>query len=298
MAYGGRAQKFVYRHLPQGLRSLAATYYALRTYPTRHGPYFHEHLAHLKQNERLPDEELEKIQLRKLKALVAYAAERVPYYRSLFRERGIAPADIASLADLRRIPLLDKEAVRVNQSGLIAEGVRRGDLLCIHTSGTTGTPLDLYQTREFFQKEYAFWWFHRSWAGIHLGDRTATLAGHPVAPVDQEKPPFWIRNYHTCTGASLQGLWPEGKDVTVIEFTGPRKLAIGTGRVRSNIAQPPSGCCRTAVEIELYGVTDSRDQVDSRTAKGFHQIFVLGNHGRTLKAWCQLAGVAVEPLCA
>jgi phenylacetate-CoA ligase len=195
VAYGGRAQKFVYRHLPQGLRSLAATYYALRTYPTRHGPYFHEHLVHLKQNERLPDEELEKIQLRKLKALVAYAAERVPYYRSLFRERGIAPADIASLADLRRIPLLDKEAVRVNQSGLLAEGVRRGDLLCIHTSGTTGTPLDLYQTREFFQKEYAFWWFHRSWAGIHLGDRTATLAGHPVAPVDQEKPPFWIRNY-------------------------------------------------------------------------------------------------------
>jgi len=132
-----------------------------------------------------------------------------------------------------------------------------------------------------------------------------TLIGsHCTSPIRLEGPdrpyraPFWIRNYHTCTGASLQVLWPEGKDVTVIEFTGPRKLAIGTGRVRSNIAQPPSGCCRTAVEIELYGVTDSRDQVDSRTAKGFHQIFVLGNHGRTLKAWCQLAGVAVEPLCA
>lgn len=195
MAYGGRAQKFVYRRLPQGFRNLAATYYALRTYPTRHGPYFHEYIARLKQNERLSDEELERIQLRKLKALLDHAHNCVPYYRSLFREHGITPADIASPADLRRIPLLDKEAVRLNQSGLLAEGVRKSRLLCIHTSGTTGKPLDLYQTRELFQKEHAFWWFHRSWAGIHLGDRTATLAGHPVAPVDQEKPPFWVRNY-------------------------------------------------------------------------------------------------------
>jgi len=109
--------------------------------------------------------------------------------------------------------------------------------------------------------------------------------------------PFWIRNYHTSTGASLQVLWPVGKEVTVVEFTGPRTLAIGTGRVRSNVAQPPSGCCRTAVEIELDGVTDSRDLVDSRSAKGFHQVFVLGSHARALKAWCQLAEVKVEPLC-
>jgi hypothetical protein len=129
------------------------------------------------------------------------------------------------------------------------------------------------------------------------------IGSHCTSPVRLEGPdspyraPFWIRNYHTCTGASLQVLWPEGKEVTVIEFTGPRKIAIGTGRVRANIPQPPSGCCRTAVEIELYGVTDSRDLVDSRTAKGFHQVFVLGNHGRALKAWCQLAGVTAEPLC-
>jgi phenylacetate-CoA ligase len=195
VAYGGRVQKAVYRRLPQALRNLAATYYSLRTYPTRHGPHFHECLDRLTRNERLSDDELAAIQLRKVRLLLAHASARVPYYGALFRRHGVAAGDVASLDDLRRIPLLTKEAVRLNQDALLAEGVNKADLVCIHTSGTTGKPLDLYQTRELFQKEYAFWWFHRSWAGVNLGDRTATLAGHPVAPVDQTRPPFWVRNY-------------------------------------------------------------------------------------------------------
>jgi phenylacetate-CoA ligase len=195
VAHGGRAEKSIYRHLPPRFRNLAATCYAIGTYRTRHGPYFHAYFARLKQNERLADEELRKIQLRKLRILLDHAYTSVPYYRSLFRERGLNPDDIVSLEDLSRLPLLNKETVRKNHDDLLAEDVGRARLLCVHTSGTTGKPLDLYQTRELFQKEYAFWWFHRSWAGIGLGDRTATLAGHPIAPVEQEKPPFWVRNY-------------------------------------------------------------------------------------------------------
>lgn len=195
MAYGGRTQKTVYRHLPPLLRNLAATYYAVRTYRTKYGPYFREHFARLKENERLPDEELKEIQLRKLKALIAHASRNVPYYRSLFRERGLTPADIVDLSDLRRVPLLNKEHVRKSHADFLADDVDTGRLVRVHTSGTTGKPLDLLQSPQLFQKEYAFWWFHRSWAGVSLGDRTATLAGHPVAPVEQDRPPFWIRNY-------------------------------------------------------------------------------------------------------
>jgi hypothetical protein len=131
-----------------------------------------------------------------------------------------------------------------------------------------------------------------------------TLIGsHCTSPTRLEGPsspyraPFLIRDYHTRTGASLQVLWPEGKEVTVIDFLEAKTIVLATGKVRSNIPQPPSGCCRTAVEVDLDGVTDSRDAVDSRTAKGFHQIFVLGNHGRLVKAWCQLAGIPVAPMC-
>ncbi|HUT24211.1 MAG TPA: hypothetical protein VM492_07725 [Sumerlaeia bacterium] len=121
-----------------------------------------------------------------------------------------------------------------------------------------------------------------------------TLIGaHCTSPTRLEgfdKPyraPFLLRNYHTRTGVSPQVLWPIGEDVTIMKFEGPDRIILGTGRVVSNIAQPPSGCCRTAVEISLDGVEDSRD------AKGFHQLFICGDLERQFKAYCKLAGINV-----
>jgi hypothetical protein len=123
-----------------------------------------------------------------------------------------------------------------------------------------------------------------------------TLIGaHCTSPTKLEgcdqpyRAPYLIRNYHTRQGVSMQVLWPEGKDVTVLQFGWPKKtLMIGTGRVVSNIAQPPSGCCRTSVEMTVDGCPDTRD------VKGFHQLFILGNLERPLRQFCQLAGIEVS----
>jgi hypothetical protein len=108
---------------------------------------------------------------------------------------------------------------------------------------------------------------------------------------DPYRAPYVLRDYHTQTGVSPQVLWPVGKEVTVMEFESPTSMIVGTGRVRSNIPQPPSGCCRTSVEIELDDMADSRD------VKGFHQLFIYGNLKRMFQAYGQLAGVEVKPLC-
>ena len=100
--------------------------------------------------------------------------------------------------------------------------------------------------------------------------------------------PFILRSYHTRTGVALQVLWRIGQKVTIMKFQGPQWMILGTGRVVANIAQPPAGCCRTAVEIELDGVPNSGD------TKGFHQLFIYGDLERPLKAYCQLAGIQVQ----
>jgi len=100
--------------------------------------------------------------------------------------------------------------------------------------------------------------------------------------------PYILRHYHTGTGVALQVLWRVGQEVTVMKFQGPEKIILGTGRVLSNIPQPPCSCCRTAVEIELDGVADSRD------TKGFHQLFIYGKLEQEFKAYCKLAGIEVE----
>jgi hypothetical protein len=88
----------------------------------------------------------------------------------------------------------------------------------------------------------------------------------------------------------MQVLWPVGRDVTVMQMQGTETMILGSGRVVSNIAQPPSGCCRTSVEIALDGVPDTDD------AKGFHQLFILGKLQRDFAAYCQLAGIQAVPI--
>jgi hypothetical protein len=103
--------------------------------------------------------------------------------------------------------------------------------------------------------------------------------------------PYLLRNYHTRTGVAPQVLWPIDKPVTIVQANAkPLSILIGTGRVVSNIAQPPSGCCRTAVEISLDNVADTRD------VKGFHQLFILGHWDRLFKAYGQLAGIPVSAI--
>ena len=50
--------------------------------------------------ETMPHGELEKLQLERLKEMVAFAYENAPYYKRSFDAAGVKPEDIQSLADL------------------------------------------------------------------------------------------------------------------------------------------------------------------------------------------------------
>jgi hypothetical protein len=58
-----------------------------------------------------------------------------------------------------------------------------------------------------------------------------------------------------------------------------------------NIETPPSGGCRTSLEVELDGVDDVRDLTPLH-----HQLFILGNHTQKFRAYCELAGIEVLPI--
>ncbi|MHC4659366.1 MAG: hypothetical protein ACYS83_09375, partial [Planctomycetota bacterium] len=86
---------------------------------------------------------------------------------------------------------------------------------------------------------------------------------------DKRPAPFILRNHSESElGVSPQVLWRIGQKVTVMEFNGPEKIILGTGRVLRNIETPPSGGCRTSLEVELDDVPDCRD------TRGFHQLFI------------------------
>ncbi|WP_319759239.1 phenylacetate--CoA ligase [Maridesulfovibrio sp.] len=88
--------------------------------------------------ETMPREELEELQLRRLKQLCERVYANVPFYTKKFKELGIEPKDINSLADLTRLPFTEKQDLRNHYPfGLFA--VSRENIVRIHSSsGTTG----------------------------------------------------------------------------------------------------------------------------------------------------------------
>ena len=88
-----------------------------------------------------PREEIRALQLEKLKAQVAWTYERVAWYRERMDALGVAPGDIRSLDDVRKLPFTDKSVLRDTfPYGLFA--VPLDEVVELHaSSGTTGKPI-------------------------------------------------------------------------------------------------------------------------------------------------------------
>jgi len=82
--------------------------------------------------------ELEDLQLRRLKKVVAWVTAKVPFYEELYAKSGVSADDIQSLEDIARLPFTNKQDLRDRYPfGMFAVPVN--ELRQIHaTSGTTG----------------------------------------------------------------------------------------------------------------------------------------------------------------
>jgi phenylacetate-CoA ligase len=90
------------------------------------------------QIERLPLDELKRIQWLKLKGILEHAYAKVPFYREKFRREGIVPDDIKSPSDLIRLPPTTKDEIMENfPDGITAEGEDRSTWQYVATAGTT-----------------------------------------------------------------------------------------------------------------------------------------------------------------
>jgi phenylacetate-CoA ligase len=90
--------------------------------------------------ERASRDELQAVQLERLKQTLRHAYENVAHYRRSFDEAGVHPDDLTSLADLAKFPFTTKKTLRDNYPfGLFA--VPREQVVRVHaSSGTTGKP--------------------------------------------------------------------------------------------------------------------------------------------------------------
>ena len=128
--------------------------------------------------ETMPREDLEALQLKRLRATVERCYHTVKFYREAMDELGVTPGHIKKLGDVRHLPYTKKEHLRENYPfGLFA--VPPAQIVRVHaSSGTTGKPTVVGYTRRDI----------RTWAqlvarclaasGMQPGDRLHNAYGY------------------------------------------------------------------------------------------------------------------------
>ncbi|MEM4267809.1 MAG: AMP-binding protein [Candidatus Woesearchaeota archaeon] len=96
-------------------------------------------LKQLRKNCWRSSEEIKQMQAKKLKSIIKHCYKNVPYYHSLFRQKGFYPDDFLSQKDLVKMPVLTKLHLQSNPDDFLARGSKVK--IVSKTSGTTGVPL-------------------------------------------------------------------------------------------------------------------------------------------------------------
>lgn len=87
-------------------------------------------------------DELYAYQYQKIKAILKYAMEHVPYYRKTFAACGFQLGDFKSIENLKQLPYLTKDILRsTSVEEFLSDESPKLDIVYIKTSGTTGVPL-------------------------------------------------------------------------------------------------------------------------------------------------------------
>jgi phenylacetate-CoA ligase len=169
--------------------------YAYRRWDVRLGRKL---LAELRESQWWTNEQFAEFQNARLREHVQYAATRFPYYANLFKKEGIDPTIIHSVEDLRKIPWLEKEDVRKHPDQFLKDGNPRPSWNKGFTSGTTGTPLRVYTSRDSFTRVWSFVFRLREWAGLSdpIFPRSIHFTGRDIVPneIMDRNGIFWRRN--------------------------------------------------------------------------------------------------------
>jgi len=192
----GASKQGIYWAAPYAVKCRLASWQARRLERWRYGEAYERLCREIAQRDTWTAEQFTACQRQRLAEVLRIAAARVPYYRRTFAEHGIDPAGVGGPGDLPALPILEKSPARSDPLQLVDEALDRRELMVAHTSGTTGTPLDLYRDVELESTMFAYldarW---HSAAGVsRRHNASVSLGGHLVAAPGRTRPPFWVHN--------------------------------------------------------------------------------------------------------
>ncbi len=145
--------------------------YMLRSYPIIR-PYIKEVNALFSMS----PEELRKRNERRFLEIFQRAYDKSPFYHKLYTEAGIKKEDIKCLDDIKKLPVITKNMVKLHADEMLT--VPRWKVIVANTSGTTGTPLRVYEDWSSIWRNQAYTYVTRKREGFTYGQPLVSLRGN------------------------------------------------------------------------------------------------------------------------
>ena len=93
--------------------------------------------------------ELEQFQLKRLQEIVAHAYTSVELYRRKWREAGVIPDDIKTLADIVKLPVITRDDFRHSpESDILSRRFKPHECYTVGTSGSSGSPVKMFVDKD------------------------------------------------------------------------------------------------------------------------------------------------------
>ncbi len=150
------------------------------TYPAwagLHGYSDMRHLRELEASQWLSLDELRALQWQRLGSTLQWAYDHVPYYRDLWKQRGIHPRDVRTEADFRALPTLPRRVFQDDRSDLFPDAGSRPKMALDQTGGSTGEPRRFYKSLDSISMARAATVRANRWLGCDLGDKIVRIWG-------------------------------------------------------------------------------------------------------------------------
>src|ERR1035437_10214028 len=126
-------------------------------------------------------ERIREYQLGEVRRIIKHAYVNTTAYRVLYDWAGVGGDSIGTLEDIRKLPLVEKQAIRDNLERFSAPVKERTH---VTTGASTGIPFGFYREPQAFAKDLASKAHQYSRGGWQEWDRQLVLRGVPVAAPD------------------------------------------------------------------------------------------------------------------
>ncbi len=234
-----------------------------------------------REMECLTDGKKREIQSERLRNLVNYVYERIPFYKKKFDKAGLKPGDIKTIDDISKLPFTTKDDLRDNYPfGMFAVPLSR--VVEIHTSsGTTGKPvvggyterdIELWSevmarclsmsgttSEDVVQNAYGYGLFTGG-LGVHYGSKKIGATVIPISGGNTKRQLMIMQDFKstilTCTPSYCLYLAEVGEEMGIKM----NRLSLKAGNFG---AEPWSNNMRDEIEerlgllaLDIYGLTE------------------------------------------